>query len=462
VPFAAGRVRALGDRSFFTLAHPAALFLVYRTTISPALDPESESVARAKGQARRKDQVDQEIPGTLLLDPEVLRDPYPLYRRLREHAPVWQVAGTEVFIVSTFELLVEASARVADFSSAMKCLFYRDETGLPGRFTFGDAGGQVLATADPPLHEIHRRAVFPELVTKRMEMLDPEIHDLAQGLVTTALQSGTIEFMNSIGNVVPITMISRLIGFRGSDLGELWRSAVHMTKLVGSTLTLDELMNYASGGDEVQAWIDGQVAMAVEEPSEDLLGAVARSIADGILTRPEGAGILTILLSAGGESTTSLLGNAVRMLAEDAELQDHLRRNLDQVPLFVEEALRLESPFRYMMRTVPADTTLGGIEIRAGATVLLLWAAGNRDECEFEDPDEIDLSRRVPRRHVAFGRGIHHCVGAPLARIEARNVLSVLLDRTSSISLDPERPPRWVDSFLVRRHQDLPVRLHAR
>ncbi len=406
--------------------------------------------------------MDQEIPGTLLLDPEVLRDPYPLYRRLREHAPVWQVAGTEVFIVSTFELLVEASARVADFSSAMKCLLYRDETGLPGRFTFGDAGGQVLATADPPLHEIHRRAVFPELVTKRMEMLDPEIHDLAQGLVTTALQSGTIEFMNSIGNVVPITMISRLIGFRGSDLGELWRSAVHMTKLVGSTLTLDELMNYASGGDEVQAWIDGQVAMAVEEPSEDLLGAVARSIADGILTRPEGAGILTILLSAGGESTTSLLGNAVRMLAEDAELQDHLRRNLDQVPLFVEEALRLESPFRYMMRTVPADTTLGGVEIRAGATVLLLWAAGNRDEYEFEHPDEIDLSRRVPRRHVAFGRGIHHCVGAPLARIEARNVLSVLLDRTSSISLDPERPPRWVDSFLVRRHQDLPVRLHAR
>ncbi len=95
--------------------------------------------------------------------------------------------------------------------------------------------------------------------------------------------------------------------------------------------------------------------------------------------RPRRAGILTILLSAGGESTTSLLGNAVRMLAEDPELQDHLRRNLDQVPLFVEEALRLESPFRYMMRTVPADTTLGGVEIPAGATVLLLWAAGNRD-----------------------------------------------------------------------------------
>jgi cytochrome P450 len=408
------------------------------------------------------DQVDLEIPGTLLLDQQVLSDPYPLYRRLRENAPVWAIPGAEVFIVSTFELLAEASARVADFSSALTCLLYRDDVGLPGRFTFGDAGGQVLATADPPLHEIHRRAVFPELVTKRMEALDPEIYELADGLVTRSLQVGTVEFMSAIGNVVPITMISRLIGFRGSNVQELWRSAVHMTKLVGSTLTLDELMNYAAGGDEVQAWIVDQVTAAVKDPSEDLLGAVARSINDGILTVSEGAGILTILLSAGGESTTSLIGNAVRMLAEDADLQDHLRRNPDEVPQFVEEALRLESPFRYMMRTVPAHTSLGGVDIQAGATVLLLWAAGNRDEREFEHPDEVDLHRRVPRRHVAFGRGIHHCVGAPLARIEARNVITVLLDRTRNISLDSEHSPRWVDSFLVRRHQELPVRLQAR
>ena len=406
--------------------------------------------------------MEQEIPGTMLLDPEVLGDPYPFFRRLREDAPVWEAGGTGVFTISTFELLVEASARVEDFSSNMKCLLYRDESGLPGRFKFGDAGGQALATADPPLHEIHRRAVFPELVTKRMEALDPEIRELADRLVTSALHSGAVEFMNAIGNVVPITMISRLIGFRDSNLDELWRSAVQMTRLVGSTLTLDELVDAASGGDLVQAWIADQLAVAVNEPSEDILGAVARSVVDEILTASEAAGILTILLSAGGESTTSLLGNAVRMLAEDPQLQEHLRQNLDLVPVFVEEALRLESPFRYMMRSVPEDTSLGGVEIPAGATVLLLWAAGNRDEQEFERPDEVDLSRRVPRRHVAFGRGIHHCVGAPLARIEARNVLSVLLDRTSSISLDPEHPPRWVDSLLVRRHQELPVRLEAR
>jgi cytochrome P450 len=176
----------------------------------------------------------------------------------------------------------------------------------------------------------------------------------------------------------------------------------------------------------------------------------------------EATGILHTLLSAGGESTTSLLGNAVRILAENPDLQERLRRNPEQIPTFVEEALRLEPPFRYHMRSVPKDTTLGGVDIPAGATVLLLWGAGNRDAAEFERPDEIDLQRPVPRLHMAFGRGIHHCVGAPLARVEARNVLTVLLERTSSITLDPEHPPQWVNSLMVRRHEQLPVRLIAR
>jgi cytochrome P450 len=169
--------------------------------------------------------------------------------------------------------------------------------------------------------------------------------------------------------------------------------------------------------------------------------------------------ILHTLLSAGGESTTSLLGNAVRLLVEHQDLQEHLRQNAELIPTFVEEALRLEPPFRYHMRFATRDTTLGGVDIPAGATVLLLWGAANRDTAEFERPDEIDLQRRVPRHHVAFGRGLHHCVGAPLARVEARSVLTVLLERTSSITLAPEQAPRWVNSLMVRRHDRLPLRL---
>jgi cytochrome P450 len=397
----------------------------------------------------------------MLLDPTVLDDPYPFYRLLHEMAPVWEIPGTGVFIVSTFDLLAEATSRVEDFSSNMRCLLYRDEGGLPGRFVFGDEGGQALATADPPVHAIHRNAVFPELVAKRMEGLEPDIYELANALVTEALDLGSVDFMTAVGNVVPITMISRLIGFRDSNLEDLWTSAVNGTRLLGSTLSLNELIEVASRGDRVQSWIADQLSVAREQPTEEILGAVAQATVDGILSDAEANGILTILLSAGGETTTSLLGNAVRMLAEHPDLQEHLRKNLDQVPTFVEEALRLESPFRYLMRSVPKDTILGDVTIPASSTVLLFWGAANRDANEFARPDDIDLERHIPRRHVAFGRGIHHCVGAPLARIEARHVLTVLLDRTREMSIEPGHSPRWVRSLLVRRHEQLPVRLRA-
>lgn len=405
--------------------------------------------------------MEQDIPGELLLDPQVLDDPYPFYRRLRDEAPVWGVPGTEVFTVSSFELVAEAAGRVEDFSSNMKYLIYRDDAGLPGRLDFGD-GGQALATADPPMHAVHRDAVFPELVAKRMQALEPDIVELAETLVDRALEAESVEFMTAIGNIVPITMISRLVGFRNSNLDELWTSAVNGTRLVGSTLALDDLLESASGMEGILLWIAGQLSVALDEPSEDLLGTVANAVNDAALSEAEAIGILTTLLSAGGETTTSLLGNGVRMLAERPELQEHLRQNPEQIATFAEEALRIESPFRYMMRFVPRPTTLGGTAIPAGSTVLLLWGSANRDPDEFERPDEIDLERRIPRRHVAFGRGIHHCVGAPLARVEARNVLQVLLERTKTISLEPDQKPSWVSSLLVRRHERLPVKFEAR
>ena len=142
---------------------------------------------------------------------------------------------------------------------------------------------------------------------------------------------------------------------------------------------------------------------------------------DKVFNDAEALAVLHTLLSAGGESTTGLLGNAVRLLAENSDLQEHLRQHLGRIPMFVEEVLRLEPPFRYHMRVTTKDTHLGAVDIPADSTVLLLWGAASRDASVFERPDEIDLEREVPRRHVAFGRGIHHCVGAPLARIEARH-----------------------------------------
>jgi cytochrome P450 len=135
-----------------------------------------------------------------------------------------------------------------------------------------------------------------------------------------------------------------------------------------------------------------------------------------------------------------------------------LREQPRLIDTFVEEALRLESPFRQQMRSIPHDTTLGGVDIACGSTAVLLFGSANRDPAQFDTPDVVDLNRASPRRHLAFGHGIHYCVGAALARIEARAVLTTLLERTREFTLDPDDAPRWADSFLVRRHEHLPLK----
>jgi cytochrome P450 len=339
----------------------------------------------------------------------------------------------------------------------MPCLLYRDPDGLPARLDFAGAVAPTLAAADPPLHTIHRRAVFPELVARRIHTLEPDIRALSATAVEQAVRDDAFDFMAVIGNLVPITVVAKLIGFRGADPVQLLDAAFDSTSLVGGTMSLDQLDALVSRTEIIQAWIRDQIGGARRDDEPGILLAVRLAVDAGTLGTAEATTILHTLLSAGGESTSSLLGNAVRLLAEDGALQQWLRKHPGDVQVFVEEALRVESPFRQMMRYVPRDTVLGGVDIAAGSTALLIFGAGNRDPAEFDKPDAIDLTRGSPRHHLAFGQGIHYCVGAALARMEARIVITALLERTQSFALDPDRAPRWVDSLLVRRHERLPL-----
>jgi len=397
------------------------------------------------------------LSASMLLDPTVLDDPYEFYATLRTQAPVWTVPGTDIVAISTYELLSEAVARPDDFSSTMKCLLYRDQDGLPARLDFGDAAMPTLATADPPVHTTHRRSVFPELVARRMRTLEDDIRALSATTVAQALRHETFDFMATIGNIVPITVVAKLIGFREIVPMQLLEVAFDSTTMVGGTVSLDQLTVLVARIGVIQNWITDQVTGTTDRDEDGILVAVRRALDDGILAMGEVTTILHTLLSAGGESTTSLLGNAVRLLAESPALQQRLREKPEDVGVFVEEVLRLESPFRQMMRSVPHDTRLGGVDIPAGSTVVLFFAAGNRDPAHFENPDKVDLNRGSPKNHLAFGHGIHYCVGAALARIEARAVLAALLQQTSGFALDPDHDPQWVDSLLVRRHAQLHV-----
>jgi cytochrome P450 family 144 len=354
------------------------------------------------------------IPATMLLDPAVLDDPYPFYRHLRETAPVWRVPGTDIFVVSTYALLDEASRRVEDFSSNLRTLVYRTRKGLPARIKKDSGVPQILATADPPVHGIHKKAVFPDLSPKRMASMSTEIEQVADACLVPLIEQRSGEFMGMVANLLPITVVSKLVGFNQPNLDKLLQAAFDSTAIVGGTLSKFQLLLRMLRSFFIFRWIANQLRGASAE-GDHILASVKKSVEQGVLRPLEAAAVLHLLLAAGGESTTSLLGNAVRILAEDQAMQDRLRAQPDLIPAFLEEVLRVESPFRHHLRSVPKDTQLGGVAIPAGATVLLFWAAGNRDPAAFTSPDAIDITR--PRAHMTFGRGIHMCLGAPLARL---------------------------------------------
>lgn len=403
-----------------------------------------------------------EIPATLLLARSVIDDPYPFYRRLVAEAPVWRVPGTDIVIVSSYAAVHEAVSRVEDFSSNIRSILYRGADDTPERMAFGFAGLQTLAVADPPVHTSHRRTVFPELVARRMAALRPDIEALAGERLVAALSETRFEAMETLGNAIPIRVVSQLIGFTAADPASLLAAAFDSTEMLAATQPLAEVEAAMGRTAEVTAWIGEQLQGAIERKVEGILGVVGAAVGSGDLAFEEGLVILQTLLSAGGESTTSLLGSAMHILARDLELQVRLRAEPELIDPFIEEALRLESPFRHHLRHANRATELCGVSIPADATLLLLWGAANRDPAEYDRPDEVVLDRQTPKHHLAFGRGIHFCVGAPLARLEAQCVLTELLAGTEHFALDPNRAPERVNSLMVRRFQTLPLVATAR
>ncbi|WP_419849727.1 cytochrome P450 [Candidatus Poriferisocius sp.] len=395
-----------------------------------------------------------------IIDPEVWADPYPLYERLRREHPVWLVPGLDMAFVATHELIVDALRRIDDFSNHLDVLLATGDDGNPVLFRtdeFGE-GTTTLATADPPEHTVHRSVVFPELVARRMEAMRAEIESFIDEQFAAARSQGTrVEWANTVAHPVPARVIGRLIGLPDESWPDVMDWALQGGRLLAGFHTRETMNAISQDNSSSSRFLYTKLAEAGNNPGDDLLGVCAKAMANGDISRGEAIGTLTVLLGAGGESTASLIGNAVRMLADDPALQEQIRTDHSLLENFIEEAVRLESPFRGHYRQVKRDCELGGVTLPAGTTVFLLWSSANRDPAEFDRPDEVVLDRRISRSHLAFGRSIHHCVGAPLARLETLCSLERLLQDTSWFSLADDDPPRWEKSMFVRRHDHLPL-----
>jgi cytochrome P450 family 144 len=394
-----------------------------------------------------------------LLASELQHDPYPLFARLRREAPVWRLPGENAYLVSTWDLVAEATSRVRDFSNHFRYTLFSHDDGTLGVLETGGMGPDVFAGADPPDHTAQRRIFFPELVQKKIDALEPYVLALTNDLLDALLRGGRGDAAVGLAHPIPMRVVAeRVIGFRDPDVAQIRQWVFDGSRLVGGLLTLGDMASLGEAVAGMASWTTAQLDDALASSSEsDVLGAAAAGVRTGALTREEAAFTLMVLVGAGAETTTSLIGNAIGVLAERPSLQDELRADPVKVAAFIEEVLRFESPFRYHPRTAAHPLELGGVDIAEGALVMLLWSAANRDEAVFDRPDEVVLDRRNTHLHFGFGRGIHHCVGAPLARLEARVVLTTLLQRTKWFALDPDRPQHWADSVWIRRHEHLPL-----
>jgi len=399
--------------------------------------------------------------GSELFDDECIQDPYPLYRRMLDTAPVHQIGDSGFHAVCGWDAVNEAIARPEDFSSNLTATMTYQPGGTVGAFEMEGLGGKshVLATADEPAHTVHRKALLPQLAAKRICAFEPFIAETAERLWNTNMRNERIEWMSAMANKVPMMIVGRVIGVPDADVDKLVRWAYAATQVVEGLVGQDQLDAAGNAVMELAVYITDRFRQAAADPQDNLLGDLATACASGEMEELTAQAMMIILFGAGGESTASLIGSAAWVLATSPDIQQQVRDQPELLGAFLEEVLRFEPPFRGHYRHVVTDTTLCGVDLRAGSRLLLLWGAANRDPSHFDDPNQFLLNRSSAKGHIAFGKGAHFCVGAALARLEARIVIGRLVERTSKI--EAADVGRWLPSLLVRRLERLELALRT-
>jgi cytochrome P450 len=389
-----------------------------------------------------------------VFSPEFETDPYPVYTELRREGPVREVTmpgGVPAWLITRY---ADARRALADQRLAKApAARIAGMTELPRELA--DATGRHMLNVDPPDHTRLRRLVSAAFTVRRIEALRPRIEQIADELLDAMDEQDEVELLDAYAFPLPIQVICELLGVPLADRDSFraWSNTI-----VAGQSARAELPAAMAG---LVGYLRDLIVAKQATPADDLLSAlIAASSEHDRLTEDELTSMGFLLLVAGHETTVTLLGNAVLALLNHPDQLDRLRGDPALLPASIEEFLRYESPVEistFRVATEPVE--IGGTTIPAGAVVLVGLLSGNRDETRFPAADQLDLTR-ADNLHLAFGHGIHHCLGAPLARLEAQVGLGRLLPRYPALRLAvPSHELSWRPGTLIRGLTTLPVRL---
>lgn len=397
------------------------------------------------------------------LDPAFLRDPYPVYRRLQTHAPMFKIP-LGVWLVSRYhdvQQVLRDPRLIHRFEDIAR---RRAGARLPTSAAFQSMSRWMLLT-NPPDHTRVRGLVAKAFSARRVESLRPRIQEIVDELIDRAIGAqgarGRMDIMTALARPLPVIVICELLGVPGEDRGRfLADGCIPRHFLEPRPLSGPEVDEMDRAVLDLGGYLGGLCEQRRADPRDDLITAMVQAEEHGDRLSPEELSAnLVLLFAAGHETTVNLIGNGLLALHQHPAELEKLRADPSLVPNAIEEMLRYDNSVQIAgARCTTEPTTIGGVELGPGEQLVPVVGAANRDPEAFPDPDVFDVTRSFENKPLSFGGGIHFCIGAQLARLEAAVLLDTLLRRLPTLEIENVDAPRWYPSFTLRGLETLPAR----
>lgn len=398
-----------------------------------------------------------------LMNPAIQACPFDAYQKLRDEAPVYKMPDLGMYVVSRYEDLKWILRNTSHLSMKKGEPLLRT---ADARKIFEDKGlvRYYAMAEDPPVHSNYRGIVDKAFTAGRIRNLVPQIEAIVDELIDGFPDDEDFDFVPAFCVPLPTRVIALIMGLPQEDLPQIKEWSDFWVEVHSFSASPEREKLIARKGVEFQEYLLEWIERKKKDPQEDVLTAIAFGKVGGKtpLNINEMASLAEHVLVGGNETTTNGLALAMRLMIETPGTEARLKENPALIETFVEEALRLQSPTQGLERKVIADMELHGTHVPAGSTLHIRYGAANRDERFFNEPDRLDLERKNAAAHMAFGQGIHHCLGAPLARQEMNSAFQRLLARKKNFALaEGKNSFEFVETLALRIPKDLWIRCSA-